>query len=592
MLERREPTPPREDGPRPATAPPVFYRSVREFLRQLPGSAQRFWLLVIVTGASAGIGAVLLLWLLDVVIALAWPPAPSFLESVEAASPLRRVLVPALAGVLITLVSLLYTRPLGGHGTAGILEAIWVRKGHLPLARAYLRGALSIIAVGMGASLGREGALLQTGAANGSWLAQRFRLTPPQARLLVACGAASGIAAAYNVPIGGALFGLEVLLGSFALELLGPIVVSTVVATILSRILVSQHPSYTIPAYSLMKPSEVFLGVAFAPFLGIAAAVWVKVMGWVELQLYRLPRWTRPFLPPVGLALVGVGAIWFPELLGNGYGTVNDALLGRLPLRLLVLLPVLKLAATAICAGVGVPGGLFTPSLFYGALVGGALGDLTHHFWPAAEPGAFALVGMAGVLAGTTHAAVSAVLIIFELTGDYGVILPLMLSAALSAVTSRALQPDSLYTAALRRRAVRLPELPRPEWLRSTPVNAIMRADAETVAPGMGFEPLLRKLLSLPPGHDLYVTSRDGRYRGVIQLDALKGNIPDGAHLEMIVAADVMDRSIEPITLSMMLSDVASRFAEMDVERLPVVDGDACLVGTVSKRDVLKRGRF
>jgi CIC family chloride channel protein len=592
--DRAHGTPPASSATE-VSAPPVFYRSVREFLRQLPGTQQRFWLLVVATGAISGTGAAALLEMLELVRRLAWGPGDGvYLEGVQSASPLRRVLVPALAGALITLVGLFYKRPIGGHGTAGIIEAIWAHKGRLALGRALVRGFLSIIAVGMGASLGREGALVSTGAASGSWLAERLRLTARQARLLVACGAASGIAAAYDVPIGGALFGLEVLLGSFALELLGPIVVSCVTATIIARVLSPAHPGYEIPAYALLAPREVLVGLAMGPILGVFSVIYVRVVSWVEVSFYRVPRRAARFLPPIGMAIVGVAAIAFPELLGNGYDTVNAALLGQIAVPLLFALPFLKLAATALCAGVGIPGGLFTPSLFYGALLGGALGEIVLRLVPSidAPTGAFALIGMAGVLAGTTHAAVSSVLIIFELTGDYDVILPLMLSAAVAAATSRMIEPDSLYTAPLRRRGVKLPELPRPEWLRVTPIAGLMTRDAARVPPGLPFQEVILKLLSLPRGNDLYVTDGDGRLLGVLVLDALKGNIPDGGELGMIVAADVMDATLPPVTPNMTVSEVAVHFEETDLERLPVVDERGRLIGAISRRAVMKHGKF
>ena len=592
-MRARPANPPGNAVPEPAPSP-VFYRSFREFLAQLPIVSQRFWLLVVATGVVSGLGSVALLELLALVRRIAWGEGPTLLATFSQASPARRVIVPALGGLLVTLAGLVVKRRLGGHGTAGIIEAIWIHQGRLQLGRALLRGVVSIVAVGAGASLGREGALLQTGAATGSWLADRFHVTRRQARLLVACGAASGIAAAYNVPIGGALFGLEVLLGSFALELLGPVVVSCVTATIIARVVEGPAPSYVIPAYQLMRPSEVLTGLLIAPLLGVAAAVFVKVMGWVEVELYRVRPGPARFLPPLGMAVVGAVAIRFPELLGNGYDTVKAALLGQVPLGMLLALPLLKMAASALCAGVGVPGGLFTPSLFYGALLGGGLGELVQHVFPSiqASPGAFALVGMAGVLAGTTHAAVSAVLIIFELTGDYGVILPLMITAAVAAATSRAIEPDSLYTAPLRRRGVKLPELPRPEWLRSTQVATLLSRNPELCAPDVPFKSVLPRLLALPPGHDLYVVGPDGELLGIIALDALKGTIADEALLSMIVAADVMTDEQKPITASMTLADVASRFAEADLERLPVVDDQRRLVGTISKRDVLKHGKF
>jgi chloride channel protein, CIC family len=582
-----------EAAARPA-APAVFYRSLREFLSQLPGVSQRFWMLVVATGVVSGLGSVVLLRLLALAKRLCWGEAPTFLEAFTAASPARRVIVPALAGLLVTASMLLVKRRLGGHGTAGIIESIWVHQGRLQLGRAFLRGFLSIVVVGMGASLGREGALVQTGAASGSWLADRFHVTRTQARLLVACGAASGIAAAYNVPIGGALFGLEVLLGSFALELFGPVVVSCVTATIIARIVAGDAPSYVVPSYALMRPREILVGLALGPILGLAGALYVKVLGWIEVQLYRVPRGAARLLPPLALALVGLVSLRFPELLGNGYDSVKGALLGRIPLGLLLVLPFLKLAATAISAGSGVPGGLFTPSLFFGALLGGGLGELVHRLSPslAPTPAAFALVGMAGVLAGTTHAAVSAVLIVFELTGDYGVILPLMLSAAIAAATSRTFERDSLYTAPLRRRGVKLPELPRPEWLRVTPASALTSREVERCPPDMPFRALLPRLLALPPGHDLYVVDGEGTLLGVIALDALKGTIPDEQLLSMIVAADVMEDEVPVVTSGMTLAEVAAQFTEVDLERLPVLDERRRLVGTVAIRDVIRHGRF
>jgi CIC family chloride channel protein len=574
-------------------APPLFFRSVRDFLRVLPGAAQRFWVLVIATGVLSGLGAGALLSVLRLLQRVAWPASDSFVGAVEASSPLRRIVVPAIAGAVVSAYGLLSRRPLGGHGTARIIEAIWHRGRDLALGRTLARGAISIGAVALGASLGREGALVQTGAAAGSWLANRLGIEERQARVLVACGAASGIAAAYDVPIGGALFGLEVLLGSFALELLGPIVVSCVVATAVSRTLPGAHLEYVIPDYELLRPSELLLGLALAPLFGLASAIYVRVLGFVEARLDRLPEKTQPFLPPLALALLGVAAIRWPPLLGNGFDTVHDVLLGNLPLAALLVLPALKLAATALCAGSGVPGGLFTPSLFYGATLGGLAGELVARLVPGAPPsGALALVGMASVLAGTTHAAVSSVLIIFEMTGDYGVILPLMLSAAVAAATSRAIEPDSLYTASLRRRGVALPELPRPDWLRTTAVAGLVTEDAAQVGPGTPFEEVLRRLLALPPGHDLYVTSEEGQLLGVIRLDALKGTISERALLGMIVAADVVDRTVAPITTGMTLAEVAGRFGEGDLERLPVVDGSRRLVGTVAMRDVLAQGRF
>ncbi len=585
---------PRTDAGEHARPPAVFHRSLVEFLEDLPQAARWFWALVVAVGVVAGLGAVALLYLLRAIETLAWhggEGGSTFLAAVTAASPLRRVLVPTVAGALVAVLSLVTRQPLGGHGTAGIIEAIWLRAGRLRLTRALVRAAVSIVAVAMGASLGREGALIQTGAAAASKLGRVGRVPPHQARLLVACGAAAGIAAAYNVPIGGALFSLEVLLGSFALELFGPIVVSSVVATLISRALVANHPSYLIPHYALMSPGELLRAVFIGPLMGVASALYIVVIDRVAQLADRVPRKLAPLMPVAAMAALGVASLWLPELLGNGYDTVNASLLSAVPLMLLVALPLAKLVATATCAGAGVPGGLFTPSLFYGALLGGAYGALTQRLGGGAPPGAYALLGMGAMLAGTTHASVSAVLIIFELTGDYGLILPLMLGCVVAAGVSRRLVSDSLYTCVLRRRNVQLPEMPRPHWLRTRRVRDVVIDEAERVPPETPVREVVLRLLNLPAGRDLYVVGPDGKLLGVIDLDAL-AHIPVQARERLATAADVMDTQVHPVRIDQSVADAAAAFAETELERLPVVTRDRELIGTLAKREVLRVGQF
>ncbi|WP_338023493.1 chloride channel protein [Archangium primigenium] len=563
-------------------------------LRRLLGDAQRFWVLVVVTGLASGLSAVLLVSFLRWVQRLAWSEgADTFLASVEQTSAAHRVGVTVLAGGLVSALVLLIRQPLRGHGTAGIIESIWVKSGRMQLPRTLFRGVVSIVAVGLGAPLGREGALLQSGAATASALGTQLRLPPDRVRLLVACGASAGIAAAYNVPIGGALFGLEVLLGGLALELFGPIVLSCVVATLVSRILIADHPSYLIPQYHLLNPREMLLAIFFGPVLGVASALYVRTVNAFAVALEGAPPVRAALLPVVSMGAVGGAAIWFPQLLGNGYDSVNAALQGQLPLMLLLLLPLLKMVATALCAGAGIPGGLFTPSLFYGALLGGALGSLAQWVWPGvAPPGAYALLGMGAILAGTTHASVSSVLIIFELTGNYDIVLPLMLMCVLSTVVSRGLCPDSLYTSSLSRRNVRLPERQGPSWLRPTGVAALLTREAPTVHPRTSFREVVVRLLEVPAGFDLYVTDEAGRLLGVVVLDSLKGHIPDHELLDMTLAADVMDLTVPTVRADMSLSEVAHLFGDTAVERLPVVDTRGLLLGTISKRELLRHGRF
>ena len=585
--------PVRVDRRRPPGAPRVFYRTVLDFVRDLSGPVRRFWIAVVATGALAGLAAVFYVQILDFVQSVAWASPGIHDPSDAASSPLRRVLVPTAAGFLVFCLAWAMRQPLSGHGTAGVIEAIWVTSGRLPVLRTFIRGITSIVCVGMGASIGREGALIQGGAATGSALGRRFGLSTDQVRLLVACGASAGIAAAYNVPIGATLFALEVLLGSFALELFGPIVVSSVVATLISRMLIFNHPTYEIPEYELFLPRQLLLAPVIGLVIGAASALFVRVVDLASSFVARLPRSVVLCLPPVGMLILGVTALWFPQLLGNGYEAVNAELLAGLPLELLIVLPFLKLLLTTICSASGIPGGMFTPSLFYGALLGGAVGLIAQKIVPdAGAPSAYALVGMAAALAGTTHAALCATVLIFELTGSYGVILPLMLASVTSAAVSRKLVPDSLYTAPLRRRNVRLPERPRPEWLGQTPARALVRADVPRIEPTARFDEVLLRLYALPVGQDLYVVGPDDRFLGVLVLDALKAHIADQKNLQVAIAADVMDSTVKPVDVDAPLAEVAKLFGETWLDRLPVVDAGGKLVGSIAATDVLRRGRF
>jgi CIC family chloride channel protein len=338
---------------------------------------------------------------------------------------------------------------------------------------------------------------------------------------------------------------------------------------------------------------EFALALALGPLMGIASALYVRTINAFTIVLERGGEARRVLSPIVAMLSIGVMAVWVPELLGNGYDTVNGALLGRLPLLLLVTLPVLKLAATAGASGAGVPGGLFTPSLFFGALLGGAFEQVAEWLGFGGAPvGAFALLGMAGVLAGTTHAAVSGVLIVFEMTGNYDIILPLMLTSAVSAGLSRRLERTSLYTAVLHRRNVPLPEAPHSHWLRSTHAQELVHPAPMTAYPTDPFEEVALMLLEAKEGVDVYVTRPDGYFLGVIMMAAVKGHLPDHSLISSTQAGDVMDAHVPKIESSMSLAEVAKLFATTALENLPVVDPKGRLQGMLSKSDLLHHGRF
>jgi chloride channel protein, CIC family len=489
------------------------------------------------------------------------------------------------------LVELLLRRAPEGHGTAHIVEAIWVRRGRVPLAWAVPRGLVTLAVVALGASLGREGALIYLGAAAASLMARRANLAPDQVKLLVACGASAGIAAVYNTPIGGALFGLEVFLGGLALELYGPLIFASVTATLISRGLLFDHPSYVIPHYKLNHPAELLLYLVLGVLVGAVSAVFVRsVSATTHLTEMVPPRWRR-LLPIPAMGLVGVAALAFPHVLGNGYDTVNLALVGQLSLSLLLVLPALKLVLSSVNAASGVPGALFTPSLFVGCLVGGAFGQAAHHFFPHLVPssGGYMVAAMGAILAGTTHATLAAALMLFEMTGSYDLILPLLAACVLSTVVSRALTPASIYTAPLHRRGVELPRITRPAWMQREGVRALLRPAAVRVAPGASVDEVLRAAVRLDEGGRIWVVGDDGRLHGAISLDSVRDVLAEHDDLSLLVAADLMNRA-RPVSVDASLWDVTRRALASDQKQLAVLsprEGHK-FVGTIRISDVLK----
>jgi len=567
----------------------IFHDTLSGYLRALPAGSRRFWLLVPLTGLIAGLGAVGSVGILKAVQRLAWGH-DSLLTGTLAASPLRRVLVPLAGGALIVLTGSLFRVPPKGHGTSSLIEAIWVRRGNVQLRWALYYGLLSLVVVGLGASLGREGALVYFGAATGSWLGRRFEVERDQLKLLVACGAAAGYAAAYNTPIGGALLALEVFLGGLALELYGPLIFASVTATLVSRALLYDHPSYVIPHYRLDHASEVPLYLVLGVLVGGLSALFVRAVE-VSAQLAAtIPTRAQRLLPLFAMLLVGLIGVHYPQVYGNGYDTVNLALAGQLSLSLLLILPALKLALSVLCASSGMPGALFTPSLYIGCLAGSAFGVAAQHLFPhvVTSPGGYAIVGMAAILAGSTHATLAAGLLLFELTGSYDLILPLLAAAVVSTAISRAITAESIYTAPLKRRGVELPRLARPAWMQREGVRGLVRADAPQVRPAATLDEVLLALSTVPDGDELFVVDDSGRLCGAIALDAVRDAVADQPDLKLLIAADLTTPT-GAVSVDASLWDVTRRALAAGSAHLPVLsprEGNR-FVGTIAIHEVL-----
>jgi CIC family chloride channel protein len=408
----------------------------------------RFWVLTVLLGVICGIGASVMIGLLNLVEALAYGSGGSgFLAAVAHTPALGHVAALMIAAAIVIL-GLRVLKRLPTSGGTEVSDALWLQGGHMAWRGSVARGVLSIVTVGLGVSLGREAAPQLVGAASASKLATWAHLPTWQRRLLVASGAGAGFAAVYNVPLGGTLLAMEVMLGTLALPLVLPALITSVTATVVAWITLGTRPSYAVPTYAF-HPTELLWAVLMGPVIGIVAVVWIRLISGAAARRPRgRLRWVAP--PAVFLALALL-SVQYPTLLGNGKDIVQLAVVGKLSLGLLVVLFLLKPLVTAACISSGSPGGLFTPTFSVGVLFTSATGILWSHIWGAALAGSYALIGGGAFLAACMQGPLSGAVLVLELTRHFDALMvPTLIAVAEATIVARRFGSASIYSARLR----------------------------------------------------------------------------------------------------------------------------------------------
>lgn len=492
--------------------------------------------------------------------------------------------LPAAGGLLAGTVLLLGRRLTRQQSSTDYMEAIVIGTGHVPLRSSLVKSAAALFSIGSGGSIGREGPMVQLAAMLASIIGRWRQFTPPQLRLLVACGAAAGIASAYNAPIAGSFFVAEIILGTIAMESLGPLAVSAVVAALTVRGLTAEEHLYQVPAFRLNSAWEMGPYIALGLIAGGVAPWFLRSLKKAEGLFIgtKLPLIARLTL---GGLIVGALAIKVPEVCGNGYSVVVDILNGHIAWSALLVVFACKWLATAASFGSGAPGGVFTPSLFMGAGVGFLFGTGVHAIWPsgAANPGAFALVGMGAFLSAVSHAPVMAVILLFEMTLSYDIILPLMLSCVIAYYTAKGIESRSLYSEALKRKAA---ETPGGTAFGIGRVAELMKRKPPTIPRGAHFAEIARMFLSMRV-NNLYVTDTGDRFLGAVSLHDIKPYLGEPELAELVIASDILRDDFPCVAPDASLSDALGLFLNFEAERLPVVGADGKLLGSLAKGDLL-----
>ncbi len=498
------------------------------------------------------------------------------------------LMAPAVGALIGALIIKFALKDAPGEGTSEIMEAIVLKEKSLRFRRSLWKGLASLAAIGSGGSLGREGPMAQISAAAAGRISEVLRVSAERRRILIGCGVAAGMASAYNAPIGASFFVMEVIIGNFAMDIFGPLVIASVVSTLVSRGVVG-GAIYEVPGLTLVSAWEfipyVILGIACALVGRLFISV-LQATSWTFSRL-PLPRYARAALGGLG---VGAIAIWVPHVWGNGYESVNLVLRGDLVLNLLAIALVGKMLATALSIGSGSPGGLFTPTIFLGAMLGGILGEAAHTLWPGltAPPAAYSLVGMSGLLAATTHAPIMSTLMVFEMSLNYNLILPVLVCAGVSATLSRSIKRESIYTERLRRRGVDIDLAIEETALESIHVDDVMWTEPPTVAPETPLRTLLDKFLRMR-GSAIHVVGDEGGYIGLIDIHDLVAAAEQKDLGSVLIAADLA-RSIPNVRAGDPVSAVTEKFWFNEHGELPVLSRDEPprFLGVVTRRDVLR----
>jgi CIC family chloride channel protein len=496
-----------------------------------------------------------------------------------------RVMLPAAGGVLAGLFLLL-----AKHFATGLkpdyMEAIVIGDGQVSVRQTLLRSLSSLCSIVSGGSIGREGAMVQLSAMCASVVGRISRFEPARLRLLVACGGAAGLASAYNAPIAGAFFITEIVLGSIAMASFGPILVAAVVANITMREFPGYQPAYEMPAFQGIANIEVLLFIGLGILAGVCAPQFLRILDFSKRQ-FQKTNLPLPVRLGIGGLMVGVLSIAVPEVWGNGYSVVNSLLHEQWVWTAVLTVMVFKLVATALTTGSGAVGGVFTPTLFMGAAIGWLFGHGMHLLWPqwVSPPFAYAMVGMGAFLAAATSAPLMAILMIFEMTLSYQIMLPLMLSCVVAYFIARSIDSSSMYEITIRRNQEEKEKL----RLRQTQMRELIRP-ADTVLPLDATVTDMAQMFSAHSVKYVYIVDAAQRFHGVVALQDLTPVLLSDHAASGKTAADFLRRDfLQVITPEMSLSEALERFMLHRGERLPIIQSvdDPLLLGAIYKTSLL-----
>ncbi len=547
-------------------------------------------IVAIIIGILAGFAAIGIRFMIEEISSLSFGGNGSLLESIINSPWYVKILIPVLGGFLVGPLIYFFAPEAKGHGVPEVMQAILLKGGRIRPRVAFVKAIASAITIGTGGSVGREGPIIQIGSSLGSTVGQFFKIPSKKLKTLVGCGAAAGIAAAFNAPIAGALFAVEIILMDFAVAQFSPIVISSVMATVISHYYEGNFAAFSVPEYSYASPYELGFYFILGALAGIVSFVFIKVLYFSEEFFDNKFKFPEYFKPVIGGLGIGLTALIFPQVMGVGYDSINNALHGRMVWDIALALVFIKIFATSLTLGTGGSGGIFAPSLFMGATLGAFFGYFVNAYFPdiSAGPGAYALVAMGGLVAGTTRAPITAIIIVFELTNDYEIILPLMITCIISTILSTRLSRESIYTLKLLLRNINLKEGTETNVMESIFVKEVYSKDYDSINVSDNFSRIVNKIIR-GKGPDYPVINNKGVITGLISMHDIKDYLFDRDSLSnLLIASDIANHNFECITVDNNCQTALDKISKYNLEGLPVVEtfNSRNVVGMIWRRDI------
>jgi CIC family chloride channel protein len=566
----------------------------------------------IMVGAGTGLGAVGFIEMIDLVQRLFFDQGQRLFSFLGRGLVL---VIPLVGGLLAGPIIAYFAQEAKGHGVPEVMQSIALRGGRIRPRVVVAKLLASSLCIGSGGSAGREGPIVQVGAALGSTLGQWLHLSDARIRNLVACGAAAGIAATFNAPIAGVVFAMEIILGELHLGDLGNVVISALTASTIARIFLGERPAFIIPRYGVQSPWEVLLFAVLGILSGFIAVGFIRMLYWFE---DRFDEWRVPqaLKPGIGGMLLGALALFYPMVLGlgfipseeillgipnsqnlphvfgSGFPVIESTLLGELSFGLLFVLILLKPLATSLTLGSGNSGGVFAPALFTGAALGGAFGHLLEFVAPGttAGAGAYAIVGMAAVFAGAARAPFTGILIVFEMTDDYRMIIPLMAGVIISLIVSQRIERESIYTLKLARRGIRFRRGRDVDVMEAVHVKEVMVQEPVTVKTDLPVDKLAARFIETGR-HGFPVLNQDDSLFGIVSLEDYRRALANKpGSLSDLKVRDIATQTVVSVYPDETVGAAMRRMAPRDLSRLPVVSRQdpRKLVGMVRRNDIVR----